>query len=65
CDFPSQGRDILLFLPGISGANFEAVEQLDILSATFDVWSMEVRDNDQSTFVELTEQVDVYVCVSA
>lgn len=63
----SQGRDLLLFLPGVSGVNFEAVDQFDLLSATFDVWSMEVRADDQSTFAELTEHVCACVraCVCA
>lgn len=54
-----QGRDLLLFLPGVSGVNFEAEDQFDILSASFDVWSMEIRDVDNSTFLELTQQVCV------
>lgn len=53
-----QGRDLLLFLPGVDGLNMEAVDQFDFLSVYFDVWSMKVRGNDQSTFAELTVQVD-------
>lgn len=53
-----QGRDLLLLIPGVDGLNMEAVDQFDMLSASFDVWSMRVRGNDKSTFVELTEQVD-------
>ncbi|CAM9512475.1 unnamed protein product [Ectocarpus sp. 4 AP-2014] len=52
-----EGRDLLLFLPGVDGLNIEAVDQFDFLSGTFDVWSLKVDGNDQSTFVELTERV--------
>ncbi|CAM9346722.1 unnamed protein product, partial [Pylaiella littoralis] len=52
-----EGRDLLLFLPGVDGLNMEAVDQFDFLSVYFDVWSMKVRGNDQSTFAELTVQV--------
>ncbi|CAM9137683.1 unnamed protein product [Ectocarpus fasciculatus] len=53
----NEGRDLLLFLPGVDGLNIEAVDQFDYLSGTFDVWSLKVDGNDQSTFVELTERV--------
>lgn len=57
CQSVTQGRDLLLFLPGVDGLNIEAVDQFDYLSGTFDVWSLKVDGNDQSTFVELTERV--------
>lgn len=57
CQPVTQGRDLLLFLPGVDGLNIEAVDQFDYLSGTFDVWSLKVDGNDQSTFVELTERV--------
>lgn len=44
-------------IPGVDGLNMEAVDQFDILSISFDVWSMKVGAHDQSTFAELTEQV--------
>lgn len=44
-------------IPGVDGLNMEAVDQFDILSGSFDVWSMKVRGDDQSTFAKLTEQV--------
>lgn len=47
----------MLLIPGVDGLNMEAVDQFDILSASFDVWSMRVGGNDESTFVELTEKV--------
>lgn len=53
-----QGRDLLLLIPGVDGLNMEVVDQFDILSTSFDVWSMRVEGTDKSTFVELTEQVD-------
>eukprot|EP00752_Nemacystus_decipiens_P017563 g15738.t1 len=44
-------------IPGVDGLNMEAVDQFDILSASFDIWSMRIGGNDKSTFVELTQQV--------
>lgn len=43
-------------IPGVDGLNMEAVDQFDTLSRSFDVWSMKVGGDDQSTFAELTEQ---------
>ncbi len=51
-------------IPGVDGLNMEAVDQFDILSGSFDVWSMKVGGDDQSTFAELTEQVKTTARVS-
>ncbi|CAB1116918.1 unnamed protein product [Ectocarpus sp. CCAP 1310/34] len=59
----NEDRDLLLFLPGVDGLNIEAVDQFDYLSGIFDIWSLKVDGNDQSTFVELTERVMDFLCV--
>lgn len=53
----TQGRDLLLYLPGVDGLNVEAAEQFDFLSASFDAWCMTVQESDKSTFEQLTDQV--------
>lgn len=52
-----QSRDLLLYLPGLDGLNIEAVEQFDVLSATFDTWCMTVNGGDRSSFEDLHHQV--------
>lgn len=56
-----QGRDFLLYLPGVDGLNVEAIEQFDYLSASFDAWCMTVRGTDRSNFDQLTDQVGMYI----
>lgn len=56
-----QGRDFLLYLPGVDGLNVEAVEQFDYLSASFDTWCMTVQGTDRSNFDQLTDQVGIYI----
>lgn len=57
-----QGRDLLLFLPGVDGQNLAVEEQFDFMSVSFDVWSMTVRGSDKSTFEQLTNQVREVSC---
>ncbi|CAM9453397.1 unnamed protein product [Chrysoparadoxa australica] len=61
---PTDGKPILLFLPGVEGLGISGQGQFGKLQATYDVHQLILDRADRSTFADLTKAVLSFLCSS-